>query len=461
MRLRNLAALALALAVLSTAAPAAAQDGGPVYIVQPGDTLTGIAQTFGTTVEALASANGIADPSALFPGTALVIPGFAGVSGVLTAHEVAYGETLDSLALRFGLSVEGLVRLNRAVHPDRIYAGQRLIVPQPEQGQGVAAAIVRPAEPGAGALLAAARLGENPWTLAGSIGRLWLLPGEPLALPGGSAPPSALPEPITALTVGPLPAVQGRMLIVRVELAGPARLRGALGDRPLSFHALDAGTQVALQGVHAMAEPGLYDLELRLLEDDAAGGAAYAFVQPLRVIAGGYPNDPPLAVPPETIDPASTGPEDELVRSLVTQVTPERLWQGPFGYPSAYTEAFPSRFGSRRNYNNTGYNYYHTGLDFYGGTGTPIPAPARGRVVYAGLLTVRGNTTFIDHGWGVFTGYLHQSELLVATGDMVEAGQTIGLVGATGRVTGPHLHFEVWVGGVPVDPLLWFGVEIP
>jgi len=68
---------------------------------------------------------------------------------------------------------------------------------------------------------------------------------------------------------------------------------------------------------------------------------------------------------------------------------------------------------------------------------------------------VRGNTTIIDHGWGIFTAYLHQSELQVTVGDRVETGQIIGLVGGTGRVTGPHLHWEVWVGGVPVDPIEW------
>jgi murein DD-endopeptidase MepM/ murein hydrolase activator NlpD len=74
---------------------------------------------------------------------------------------------------------------------------------------------------------------------------------------------------------------------------------------------------------------------------------------------------------------------------------------------------------------------------------------------------VRGNTTFIDHGWGVFTGYLHQSEIDVAVGDVIQTGQTIGLVGGTGRVTGPHLHWEIWVGGVPVDPLDWVANSYP
>jgi murein DD-endopeptidase MepM/ murein hydrolase activator NlpD len=215
-----------------------------------------------------------------------------------------------------------------------------------------------------------------------------------------------------------------------------------------------------MQGVHALAEPGMVDLEIRLLE--AEGGATLdAYSQPVRLSDGGYLFDPPLDVPAETIDPAVTGPEEEMVQAVVNTLSPERLWDGAFQYPSLYTESFPSRFGSRRNYNGTGYLYYHTGLDFYGGTGTAILAPAPGRVIFAGPLVVRGNTTFIDHGWGIITGYLHQSEILVAVGDRVETGDTIGLVGATGRVTGAHLHWEIWVGGVPVDPLDWVTAAIP
>jgi len=82
-------------------------------------------------------------------------------------------------------------------------------------------------------------------------------------------------------------------------------------------------------------------------------------------------------------------------------------------------------------------------------------------VVFAGLLDVRGKVTVLDHGWGVYTGYYHQSEILVSEGDLVAAGDEIGLVGATGRVTGPHLHFQVWVGGVPVDPLEWLTNTYP
>jgi len=82
-------------------------------------------------------------------------------------------------------------------------------------------------------------------------------------------------------------------------------------------------------------------------------------------------------------------------------------------------------------------------------------------VAFTGSLIVRGDTTYIDHGWGVYSGYFHQSEIYVTEGEMVERGQVIGKVGGSGRATGPHLHWEIWVGGVPVDPLDWVEMEFP
>ncbi|HZW04817.1 MAG TPA: M23 family metallopeptidase, partial [Anaerolineaceae bacterium] len=90
-----------------------------------------------------------------------------------------------------------------------------------------------------------------------------------------------------------------------------------------------------------------------------------------------------------------------------------------------------------------------------------ILAPAPGVVVFAGPQTVRGNATIIDHGWGVYSGIWHQAAINVQVGDRVETGQKIGEIGATGRVTGPHLHWEVWVGGVQVQPLDWLENEYP
>jgi murein DD-endopeptidase MepM/ murein hydrolase activator NlpD len=101
-------------------------------------------------------------------------------------------------------------------------------------------------------------------------------------------------------------------------------------------------------------------------------------------------------------------------------------------------------FGDRR---------LHTGIDLRASSGTPIKAAAPGEVVFAGWRGGYGNCTIVDHGGGVATLYAHQSALKVAQGDEVSRGQVIGAAGATGNATGPHLHFEVRVNGVPVDPM--------
>jgi len=90
-----------------------------------------------------------------------------------------------------------------------------------------------------------------------------------------------------------------------------------------------------------------------------------------------------------------------------------------------------------------------------------IYAPAPGVVVFSEKLSVRGNATIIDHGQGIYSGFWHQEESYVKVGDVVTAGQLIGKIGSTGRVTGPHLHWEIWVNGVQVDPLDWLDALIP
>jgi murein DD-endopeptidase MepM/ murein hydrolase activator NlpD len=104
---------------------------------------------------------------------------------------------------------------------------------------------------------------------------------------------------------------------------------------------------------------------------------------------------------------------------------------------------------------------YHTGTDFVGDTGAPITAAAAGRVAFAGELRVRGGSVMIDHGAGVFSAYHHLSRIDMAEGQSVTRGQSVGAMGATGLVTGPHLHWEVVVRGVEVDGGLWLeGREI-
>jgi murein DD-endopeptidase MepM/ murein hydrolase activator NlpD len=183
------------------------------------------------------------------------------------------------------------------------------------------------------------------------------------------------------------------------------------------------------------------------------------------VASGNYQNETINGVEPSTIDPAITIPEDEWLLSVVTPVTTERYWQGKFRRPVADDPfCVRSKYGNRRSYNGGALLSFHTGIDFGVCSATQpfdIYAPADGVIVFTGLKTVRGNATIIDHGQGVYSGLYHQAEIYVSIGDHVTAGQLIGKIGATGRVTGAHLHWEVWVNGIQVNPNQWLDETFP
>jgi murein DD-endopeptidase MepM/ murein hydrolase activator NlpD len=142
--------------------------------------------------------------------------------------------------------------------------------------------------------------------------------------------------------------------------------------------------------------------------------------------------------------------EQEKLRQIFEHITPEKLWHGPFRPPLS-GGVRGTNFGKRRILNGQPRSP-HTGADFPAPTGTPIHATQSGRVVLAEELYFAGNTVIIDHGLGIYSLYGHLSATNVAVGDAVKAGGVIGKVGATGRVTGPHLHWGVTVNKARVNP---------
>ena len=162
-----------------------------------------------------------------------------------------------------------------------------------------------------------------------------------------------------------------------------------------------------------------------------------------------------LDVAPEYVDlseadGARAAREADEIAAIYAMVTPAAYWTQPFRVPIPGV-AGGRNFGHRRIFNDQP-RAPHSGADLTAATGTEIQASNRGRVVLAKNLFFSGNAVFIDHGLGVYSAYLHLSEIGVASGDMVEQGQVIGLAGATGRVTGPHLHWGVRITDARVDP---------
>jgi murein DD-endopeptidase MepM/ murein hydrolase activator NlpD len=433
---------------------------GPVYIVQEGDSLWDIAYRFHIPQADLVNANGIVNTNQITVGQQLVIPGLEGIHGVLTTEQIPFGETLYSLSLRYHLSTDILQRLNHLTSPNELFAGYSLVILQNDYPQSFGKR---------GTLGVSQSLFElsilnntDPWTILAKNqlnSSSTLLPGDVIRIPGGEdTGPGALPATITSVGISGF--TQGQTGEIKIDGATGLTLQGSLMELTLNFFEDSDNHYIALQGVHAMAEPGLYPLTIQGMLPD---NTSYRFSQDVLVTAGDFLYDLPLSVDPATLDPATTGPEDKIWYDLSSQASPVKFWQGVFFLPvePVFAGQYTSRFGSRRSYNGSDYIYYHTGLDYAGQIGDPIYAAAPGVVVFSGPMTVRGNATMIDHGWGVFTGYMHQSEMLVKVGDHVEQGQLIGRVGNTGRVEGPHLHFEVLIGGVPVDPLTWLSQEFP
>ncbi|MBK8616571.1 MAG: peptidoglycan DD-metalloendopeptidase family protein [Anaerolineales bacterium] len=457
--------LLIALFLLSfivTTQPVQAQDGtGPVYIVQPGDSLSSIAEFFSVNLTELMGANGITDANQLSAGQQLVIPGLDGITGTLNIEIINFGDSFRSLTRRTQVSQSIFKKLNHVVSPSQFYVGVGMIVPT----SGTQSLTTRVSTNAGESLLElAVKQNSDVWSLShyNSLQGSWdAIPGDTLFASGenGEQNTSGLPSTIISAEIRGLPLKQGGTGVIKVQTLPNVTLSGILVDHQLRFFPMEDGTQVALQGVHALLPPGVYPLRVDATLPD---GSRQSYEQSILIVSGNYPDDPILYVDPVTIDPAETEPELNQLITITTPANTEKFWAGDFYSPaSLYAEAtyFTSRYGNRRTYIGTGTEVsiqgFHTGLDFGGGTGLPITAPARGKVVFAGPWIVRGNTTIIDHGWGVYSGFWHQSKFYVQVGDIVEQGQVIGEVGGTGRVTGPHLHWELWVNGIQVDPYDW------
>jgi murein DD-endopeptidase MepM/ murein hydrolase activator NlpD len=433
---------------------------GPVYIVQEGDSLWDIAYRFHVSQSDLASANGIVNPNQITVGQPLVIPGLEGIQGVLTTEKMPFGETLHSLSLRYQLPIGIVERLNHITSPNELYVGYSLVILQTDNPPSLGR---RSILGGNQSLLELSILNNtDPWTLL-AYNQLnsssTLLAGDILRVSGeDDAGPGALPPMIKSVTISAL--TQGQTAEIQIDGTSGLVLQGSLMDHTLNFSATLDNRYIALQGVHAMAQPGLYPLSFN---GNSSDGTPINFSQMVLITSGDYSFESIPNVDPATLDPTITGPEDSLWFNLSTTVSPDKLWAGIFSFPvePGFANCYTSKFGSRRSYNGSAYTYFHTGLDYCGQIGDPVYAAATGEVVFAGPLTVRGNATMIDHGWGIYTAYMHQSEILVNVGDHVDQGQIIGRVGNTGRVEGPHLHFEVLVGGVQVDPLEWLNQVFP
>jgi len=229
-----------------------------------------------------------------------------------------------------------------------------------------------------------------------------------------------------------------------------AVIEGSVDGQPLTFFPY-AGGHAALLGVDIDTKPGGKAWRLAILEPG---------LDPQRLsgklnVSGRKFSVQRLTVPPGMADPdpeteRRAEAEGRQLQMLYRTISPERLWRGAFVRPVAGTEA-PSGFGARRIINGKA-RAPHGGADYSVARGTPVVAANAGRVALVAEYFFPGRLVAVDHGLGLHTLYFHLDTVAVAEGDRVDRGQTLGTVGATGRATGPHLHFGAQLGGARIDP---------
>lgn len=285
--------------------------------------------------------------------------------------------------------------------------------------------------------------------------------------PGGSKPapapppapntaPAPAPDPVKPfvplppkepqLLLEPAQVQQGDIGVVRFDLPveGDVAVKvQGLDEQPRVFRL--EGRPIAFVGFPANARVGRYPVTVTW----AGGTLETAF----EVIYKKFTEDRLVVTAQQEATYYDPRQADEWARvfALRSKSWPAPLWDGPFRVPMAGKLDISTYFGEIRfvNGKETG---RHSGMDFEADEGTPILAPARGRVLMTDKLIVTGLTVILDHGLGLYTTYYHMSAFSVKPGDWVEPGQIIGKVGNTGFSTGPHLHWTATIGNTPVDP---------
>lgn len=284
------------------------------------------------------------------------------------------------------------------------------------------------------------------------LGGTFFLAGAVRAADCGSGVELRLSSPETA---------QGTLLLAEIRSVKPlGEVSGRWNDRDVPFWQerrkqggfASADIRKALLGVDLEKAAGKYEFTVA---GQLQGGETVSCHAIVEVTEGHFATES-LTVKKQFVEPnpeqeARAEAETKRLREIYDRVTPERLWDGKFRMPLV-GDFKGSNFGKRRILNGHA-GSPHSGVDFPAPTGTPVHAAQKGRVVLAEELYFSGNTVIVDHGLGIYTFYCHFSEIDAKVGDEVEAGTVLGKVGATGRVTGPHLHWGLQVEHARVNAL--------
>lgn len=250
--------------------------------------------------------------------------------------------------------------------------------------------------------------------------------------------------------------VPGGIAVIALPGSTPTRrARAWFGDVPVMI-ATEATVDHAVVGIPLTETPGQKTLRV-----EGADGRAIDIG--FTVTARDYATQRLTIANKRKVDPSAEdleriGAERRRIDAALAGWRDDDATAIGFRLPVAGRESSP--FGLRRFFNDKP-RKPHSGLDIAAPSGTPVGAPADGTVVETGDFFFNGNTVFIDHGQGLVTMYCHLSRIDVAAGEPIRAGETLGLVGATGRVTGPHLHWGVTLNRTMVNPKLFLPDDVP
>ncbi|HTP08148.1 MAG TPA: peptidoglycan DD-metalloendopeptidase family protein [Anaerolineae bacterium] len=397
--------------------PAAAQESTQtIYVVQPGDTLDSIALRYGLSTAELATANGLINPDLIYVGLQLNVPAASTAKSagkkaavVNRLHTVQADETLFNIAMRYGTSVQSFIETNQLDRSGFIIPGQQLIIPVDARSNQ--AGVIQPTTP--------------------------------------------LPVPFTKIEIGSLPLQQGSLMEVTVHTAQPVSVTGQFSNTAILF-AEDGDHYVGFAAISANPVtgygPGMYTVVVTATQENQSPTPVFSTVdvQPGHF---NYENIQLAADRQDLLDPVLVNAERDKLSATWNNFNPTRYWNGLFRVPIDHYTRISSPYGTRRSYDGGPLTGYHEGTDFAVPAGTPVYAAADGVVMVAEPLAVRGNAIVIDHGWGLYSGYWHLSEFKVVPGQRVKQGDLIALSGNTGRSTGAHLHWDMTLRGINVDPL--------
>ena len=263
--------------------------------------------------------------------------------------------------------------------------------------------------------------------------------------------PTPNPRPAFTVEVDPPLVGRGETLLLRVTGASAGMV--SAGGRAVPLVPASSGAWAVI-GVGLTADLG--PASLTVTARDAQGNAAGEVTTTYTIVSIDRPVDYLVLTEEQgavlTPDAGARETQQREEQFAAFDATPR--WRGAFRHPLAVLDV-TTLFGSGRSINGGPIGDFHSGEDLGADEGTPVTAAAPGRVAWVGAMPIRGTAVIIDHGGGVLSGYHHLRDASVLAGQQIDAGALLGHVGSTGLSTGPHLHWELTVYGVNVDPETW------